>query len=100
MEPLPPEQYRNIAAINQQPVYFPNALGMERLKWVWGIIVVLALAIFYGALKYKDLSDTAAAFKKIEPEHRKLWEQRERGQSNKEVFFLEHGYPAPGQPEK
>lgn len=145
--PPPHDQFREIARINQQPIYFPNALGMERLKWVWGILAAIVLfivlatwtvagrfgelttntkdmgmvkaelagtstkatdnqreinsrkesfdkmLIFYGNLQMYD-------FKLWWEQHRTMWEMKVRGESNKESFFREHGYPAPGQPEK
>lgn len=90
----PNDQFRAIAAVNQQPVYFPNELGMQRLRWVWGILSVMAIALFFCAIKYKEFSDVATEFKALQIEHRSMWEMVIRGESNKERFFREHGYPA------
>jgi hypothetical protein len=146
--PRPDDQFRAIAAINQQPVYFPNAIGMERLKWVWGIlsaiILFIVLATWTIAGRFRDLTEVSAEskatnirlkavetlaednkrhieaeatdgrtqmmefygsiksfpFTKWYEQHQSMWEMVLRGENNKERFFREHGYPAPGGPEK
>lgn len=124
MDTTPPhDQFREIARINQQPIYFPNALGMERLKWVWGILAGIICFIFLATWQLsnrsRDLSDAKAdiAALKVDvatnklvigtydwklwwDQHRTMWDMRARGESNKEAFFREHGRPAPGQPER
>jgi|GEM_PF-6919488 len=117
------EQFRRIAEINQQPIYFPNALGMERLKFIWAALSAVGLFVIVGTYTIagvlRDLSDARKDVAEMKltveknrqiiatydwkvwwDQHRTMWDQRARGESNKEVFFREHGRGAPGQPEK
>lgn len=119
----PRDQFRAIAEINQQPIYFPNELGMQRLKWVWGALGVLlawvVAATWTLSGKNRDLADakTDIAQLKVDvatnkivittydwkvwwDEHKTMWDQRLRGESNAAVFFREKGRAAPLQPEK
>lgn len=65
MEQRPPDHYREIAAINQQPIYLPNDLGMQRMKWVYGILVGFAIfligATWTVAIKFTEMSANTLA---------------------------------------
>lgn len=141
----PRDQYREIAAVNQQPIHFPAKLGMERLTWLWRLFYGLVVALFLSGWtlsgKYTDLTTAMSNVKALQVQsdatqklaesnkreiddrkkgydamvefygslkvypfaewyehHRTMWEMKIRGESNKEAFFREHGYAAPGQP--
>lgn len=110
------------------PQELGNAANRINVVWgaLFGICCFIALASWHVSNRLRDLRDVQTEVTAVKTDvsglkstiegnriiistynwkdwwdqHRTMWDMRQRGESNSEAFYREHGRPAPKQPEK